>query len=190
MNGVNDLKPKALVIPDIVGAALARNLGTFGGAVFFVNPFQKAVMGRVAYASIKSVPQRVDLAVIATPPGAVLAMVRECVEAGVTAAIIVSAGFKEIGDDGAALEREVMRVAEEGGLRIVGPNCLGVMSPPVKLNATFASHEAAPGRVAFISQSGALCSAILDWSRESRVGFSAFVSIGSMSDVGWGARLV
>ena len=169
-----------------VGAALARNLGAFGGAVFFVNPFQKAVMGRVAYASIKSVPQRVDLAVIATPPGAVLAMVRECVEAGVTAAIIVSAGFKEIGKDGAALEREVMRVAEEGGLRIVGPNCLGVMSPPVKLNATFASHDAASGRVAFISQSGALCSAILDWSRESRVGFSAFVSIGSMSDVGWG----
>ena len=171
---------------DSVGAALARNLGSFGGELFFVNPFQKEVMGRPAYQSIEAVPQQVDLAVIATPPATVPAIVKECVDAGVTAAIIVSAGFKEIGEAGVALEEAVMREAARGGLRIIGPNCLGVMSPHLKLNATFASHTAAPGRVAFISQSGALCSAILDWSRESRVGFSAFVSIGSMSDVGWG----
>jgi acetyltransferase len=151
-----------------------------------VNPFQKTVMGREVFSSILKVPERVDLAVIATPAGSVLGAVKECVEAGVTAAIIVSAGFKEIGEAGVALEREVMREAARGGMRIVGPNCLGVMSPHVKLNATFAAHEAAPGRVAFISQSGALCSAILDWSRRDQVGFSAFVSIGSMSDVGWG----
>jgi acetyltransferase len=169
-----------------VGAALARNLGSFGGKVFWVNPFQKKVMGREVFSSILKVPERVDLAVIATPAGSVLGAVKECVEAGVTAAIIVSAGFKEIGEAGVALEREVMREAARGGMRIVGPNCLGVMSPHVKLNATFAAHEAAPGRVAFISQSGALCSAILDWSRRDQVGFSAFVSIGSMSDVGWG----
>jgi acetyltransferase len=171
---------------DSVGAALARNLGSFGGELFFVNPFQTEVMGRIAYPSIDSVPQRVDLAVIATPPATVPGIVKECVDAGVTAAIIVSAGFKEIGEAGVALEQAVMREAARGGLRIIGPNCLGVMSPHLMLNATFASHMAAPGRVAFISQSGALCSAILDWSRESRVGFSAFVSIGSMSDVGWG----
>lgn len=169
-----------------VGAALVRNLAAFEGKVFLVNPFQRTVMGQEAFKSIEAVPEQVDLAVIATPAGAVLEVVKGCVAAGVRAAIIVSAGFKEAGEAGVALEQEVMREAARGGMRIVGPNCLGVMSPHVKLNATFTAHAAEPGRVAFISQSGALCSAILDWSRENRVGFSAFVSIGSMSDVGWG----
>ena len=169
-----------------VGLALSKNLQTFGGKVFYVNPFQATVLGREAFKSIKDVPDHVDLAVIATPAAHVPGVIRECVDAGVTAAIIISAGFKEIGAEGAELEKQVLAEAARGNLRIVGPNCLGVMSPHLKLNATFASHEAHPGSVAFISQSGALCTAILDWSRRERVGFSAFVSIGSMADVGWG----
>lgn len=169
-----------------VGAALVRNLGTFAGKVFLVNPGRQTVMGKAVFKSVLEVPEKVDLAVIATPAETVPEAVRECVKAGVKAAVIVSAGFKEAGEAGTALEREVLKEAARGGMRIVGPNCLGVMSPHVKLNATFAAHEPEPGRVAFISQSGALCSAILDWSLKSRVGFSAFVSIGSMADVGWG----
>lgn len=168
-----------------VGLALARNLSGFDGAVWFVNPLSAEVLGRKTFSSIKAIPSRVELAVIATPAKLVPAIIRECVEAGVTAAIIISAGFKEIGAKGCELEREIM-VAARGKLRIVGPNCLGVMSPHIGLNATFAAHSAERGSVAFISQSGALCTAILDWSLRERVGFSAFVSIGSMLDVGWG----
>jgi acetyltransferase len=110
--------------------------------------------------------------------------VAECAEAGVEGAIVISAGFKEIGDKGAALEQEIM--ANKANMRIVGPNCLGVMSPHYGLNATFASSMARRGQLGFVSQSGALCSAILDWSQREMVGFSAFVSVGSMLDVGWG----
>ncbi|MCA9925909.1 MAG: bifunctional acetate--CoA ligase family protein/GNAT family N-acetyltransferase, partial [Anaerolineales bacterium] len=112
--------------------------------------------------------------------------VRDCVDVGVKGAIIISAGFKETGEDGAALEAEVMREARRGHMRIIGPNCLGVMNPISGLNATFASAMARPGSVGFISQSGALCTAVLDWSFRENVGFSAFVSIGSMLDVNWG----
>ena len=172
--------------PDSVGAALAQNLLGFGDGFFPVNPRRKSVLGRPAFARIGEVPRKVDLAVIATPAESVAGIVRECVDAGVTAAIIVSAGFKETGAEGVALEQQILAEAARGNLRIVGPNCLGVMSPHVGLNATFAAHMAEKGSVAFISQSGALCTAILDWSRRERVGFSAFVSVGSMLDVGWG----
>ena len=113
-------------------------------------------------------------------------IIAECVEAGVKGAIIISAGFKESGAAGTELERQILEQARKGKLRIIGPNCLGVMSPLTGLNATFASTMARPGHVAFISQSGALCTAVLDWSLNENVGFSAFVSIGSMVDVGWG----
>jgi acetyltransferase len=169
-----------------VGAALARNLMAFRGAVHFVNPRQQKVLGRVAWPSIQAVPDKVDLAIIATPAAAVPGVVRECAAAGVAAVIVISAGFKEVGKVGAELEQQVLAEAARGGVRVLGPNCLGVMSPHVGLNATFASQDALPGSVAFISQSGALCTAILDWSRRDRVGFSAFVSVGSMADVGWG----
>jgi len=172
--------------PDSVGAALARNLLGFGDGFFPVNSRRKTVLGRPAFARIGEVPRKVDLAVIATPAASVAGIVRECVDAGVTAAIIVSAGFKETGAEGVALEQQILAEAARGNLRIVGPNCLGVMSPHIGLNATFAAHMAEKGSVAFISQSGALCTAILDWSRRERVGFSAFVSVGSMLDVGWG----
>ncbi|MEG4058140.1 MULTISPECIES: bifunctional acetate--CoA ligase family protein/GNAT family N-acetyltransferase [unclassified Microcoleus] len=171
-----------------VGRTLLWNLirSPFGGTVFPVNPQRRSVLGLKSYPDIASVPEVVDLAVIATPAAGVPQVIRECIAAGVKGAIIVSAGFKEIGAAGEALEQQVMAEARRGGMRIIGPNCLGVMNPVLGLNATFASTIARPGNVAFISQSGALCTSILDWSLGENVGFSAFVSIGSMLDVGWG----
>ncbi len=171
-----------------VGRTILWNLisNPFGGTVFPVNPKRPSILGIKTYPSIKDVPARVDLAVIVTPAPTVPDIIGECVEAGVRGAIIISAGFKEIGQAGAELERRVMENARKGRMRIVGPNCLGVMNPLNGLNATFAAAMARPGKVAFISQSGALLTGVLDWSFRENVGFSAFVSVGSMLDVGWG----
>jgi acetyltransferase len=121
-----------------------------------------------------------------TPAATVPGVIAECIKAGIRGAIVISAGFKEHGEQGKALEREILEQLQGSRMRLIGPNCLGVMNPLNGLNATFASHIARPGNVAFISQSGALCTAILDWSEKEQVGFSAFVSVGSMLDVGWG----
>jgi len=171
-----------------VGRTLLWNLITnpFGGTVFPVNPKRHSVLGIKAYPKISDIPEAVDLAVIATPAPTVPGIIAECVDAGVKGAIVISAGFKEAGATGVALEQEILAQARRGNIRIIGPNCLGVMSPLTGLNATFASAMARPGNVGFISQSGALCTAILDWSFQENVGFSAFISIGSMLDVGWG----
>ena len=123
---------------------------------------------------------------IVTPPPSIPGIIRECGENGVRGAIVISAGFKEIGPEGAALEQQLVEAARAANMRIIGPNCLGVMSPLSGMNATFATTMARPGSVGFISQSGALCTAVLDWSLKEMVGFSAFVSVGSMLDVGWG----
>jgi acetyltransferase len=139
-----------------------------------------------AFPSILEVPEKVDLAVICTPAKSVPGIIHDCVKAGVKGAVIISAGFKETGPEGVALEQKIMAEARAGGMRIVGPNCLGVMMPNLGLNATFATTIARQGNVGFLSQSGALCTAVLDWSLRENVGFSAFVSIGSMLDVGWG----
>ena len=144
------------------------------------------MLGIKAYPRLSALPQPVDLTIIATPASTVPNRITECVDAGVKGAIILSAGFKESGEAGAAMERQILAQARRGNLRVIGPNCLGVMNPLIGLNATFASTLARPGHVGFISQSGALCTAVLDWSQEEQVGFSAFVSIGSMVDVGWG----
>jgi len=170
-----------------VGRSLVSNLKqtSFGGGIFPVNPKRSSVLSLPCYPSIGEVPEKADLAVIATPARTVPAIVGECAAAGVEGAIIISAGFRETGERGAALEREILQEAHKGKMRIVGPNCLGLMSPHSGLNATFASSMARPGRLGFISQSGALCTAILDWSQRELVGFSAFVSVGSMLDVGW-----
>ncbi|BAZ39627.1 GCN5-related N-acetyltransferase [Calothrix sp. NIES-4101] len=171
-----------------VGRTVLWNLisNPFGGTVYPVNPKRHSILGIKAYPNISAVPESVDLAIIATPAATVPQIISDCVDFGVKGAIILSAGFKESGVEGAELEREILQQARRGNLRIIGPNCLGVMSPRIGLNATFASAVARPGNVAFISQSGALCTAILDWSFQENVGFSAFVSIGSMLDVGWG----
>jgi len=174
--------------PGTVGRTLVWNLisNPFGGVVFPVNPKRSQVLGIKAYPSINAVPEAVDLAVIVTPARTVAGVIGECVDAGVKAAIVISAGFKELGPEGAKLEQEMLAQARRGRIRIIGPNCLGVMSPLTGLNATFATTMARPGSIGFISQSGALCTAVLDWSLRELVGFSAFISIGSMADVSWG----
>ncbi|HEY9832913.1 MAG TPA: CoA-binding protein, partial [Stenomitos sp.] len=171
-----------------VGRTLLWNLisNPFGGTVFPVNPKRPSVLGIKAYPSIAAVPETVDLAVVVTPAPTVPGVIGECVAAGVKGAIIISAGFREVGEQGIQLEQDVIKQARQGRMRIIGPNCLGVMSPVSGLNATFASAMARPGNVGFISQSGALCTSILDWSFRENVGFSAFMSIGSMLDVNWG----
>ena len=173
--------------PGSVGAALISNLqqGSFGGRIYPVNPKRNLVGGQACYPNVAAVPGKVDLAVIATPAAGVPQIVRECVSAGIGAAIIISAGFREIGETGTALEREIVSAAA-GRIRIIGPNCLGLMNPSSGLNASFAASMARPGHIAFLSQSGALCTAILGWSRREMVGFSAFISTGEMIDVGWG----
>ena len=171
-----------------VGRAVLSNLIShpFGGMVFPVNLKRRSVLGIQAYPSVLAVPEQVDLALIATPAATVPDIIHECAEKGVKGAIILSAGFRERGEEGEALERQVLAEARRGKLRIIGPNCLGLMRPITGLQATFANTAAIAGSVGFISQSGALCTAVLDWSLRERVGFSAFVSIGSMADVGWG----
>src|ERR1700676_1379495 len=172
---------------DSVGRTILWNLisSPFGGAVFPINPQRSNVLGIKAYPKIAAVPDAIDLAVIVTPAPSVPGRVGESVDAGAKGAIVISAGFKEIGEAGAARERQILEEARRGKLRIIGPNCLGVMSPLTGINATFASAMARPGTVGFISQSGALCTAVLDWSFRENVGFSHFVSVGSMLDVGW-----
>ncbi|MBZ5585673.1 MAG: bifunctional acetate--CoA ligase family protein/GNAT family N-acetyltransferase [Acidobacteriia bacterium] len=174
--------------PNTVGRTVMWNLVTspFGGTVYPVNPKRPSVLGVKAYKSISDIPEQVDLAVIVTPPPSIPGIVRECGENGIHGAVVISAGFKEIGPEGAALERKLLEEARAVNVRVIGPNCLGVMSPLSGLNATFATTIARPGSVGFISQSGALCTAVLDWSLKEMVGFSAFISIGSMVDVGWG----
>jgi acetyltransferase len=145
------------------------------------------VAGVPAYASVHDIGDRPDLAVICTPARTVASIIESCGEAGVPGAVVISAGFRERGPEGTALEADVLRAARRfEGLRILGPNCLGVIFPRSGLNATFASVMPKDGRVAFVSQSGAVCSAVLDWAREEEIGFSCFVSIGNMIDVDFG----
>jgi acetyltransferase len=174
--------------PGSVGRTTLWNLIStpFGGAVFPVNPKRSSVLGIKAYPSILQVPEPVDLAVVVTPAPSIPGIIHECGQAGVKAAVVISAGFKELGPPGLALEEKLLAEARQFNMRIIGPNCLGLMSPPTGVNATFARGMAMPGSIGFISQSGALCTGVLDWSFQNRVGFSAFVSTGSMVDVDWG----
>jgi acetyltransferase len=171
-----------------VGRTILWNLMTnaFGGTIYPVNLKRNSILGIKAYRTVSEIPDMLDLAVIVTPAHTVPAIVQECADAGVRGVIIISAGFKERGPDGAALEQEILTIARKSKIRVVGPNCLGVMNPTSGLNATFAAAMARSGSVGFISQSGALCASVLDWSFRENVGFSAFVSIGSMLDVDWG----
>ncbi len=168
-----------------VGRALMANLTRFKGALLPINPNRSEVLGIPAFSSLSAIKVPVDLAIIVTPSPTVPALVAECAAAGVRSVLILSAGFRETGAEGAALEQRIRKIANTSGIRIAGPNCLGIMNPHLGLNATFAASHATPGSVAFLSQSGALCTAILDWSHTQRVGFSAFVSAGAMLDIGW-----
>ncbi len=170
-----------------VGRSVLWNLVStpFGGTVYPINSNRPSVLGIRAYRDLSELPEKPELVVVTTPAATVPGIIAECVKAGVPTGIIISAGFKEHGEEGKELESRIAEIIR-GKMRIVGPNCLGIMNPIRGLNATFASAMARPGNVAFISQSGALCTAVLDWSLRELVGFSGFVSIGSMLDVGWG----
>jgi acetyltransferase len=167
-----------------VGRKLTENLLPLGKGFYPINPKRSTVLGVKAFPNITEVPMPVDLAVIATPASMVPDVIGDCEKAGVPGALIISDGFRECGAAGIELEQQIL--ARRGRMRIIGPNCLGVMIPELGLNATFAKSMALRGNVAFISESGALCASVLDWSLRERVGFSAFFSIGSMLDVGWG----
>jgi acetyltransferase len=171
-----------------VGRTVLANLKSlaFHGKVYPVNPGRAEVLGLPAYPSVGKLPQPADLVVIITPAATVPGIIGECIDADVKSAVVITAGFKELGTAGQALEQKITEQLRRGRMRLIGPNCLGVMNPLVGLNATFAQTIAKAGNVAFLSQSGALLTAILDWSLREQVGFSAFVSTGSMLDVGWG----
>jgi acetyltransferase len=171
-----------------VGRTVLENLlhPSFRGKVFAVNSRHSEVCGHKAYPAVGDIPEKVDLAVVATPATTVPAIIGQCVDAGVKSAVVISAGFRERGPEGVELERQIREQLRRGAMRLIGPNCLGVMNPTIGLNATFAKDAPRPGNVAFLSQSGALLTAILDWGQREQVGFSAIVSTGSMLDVGWG----
>lgn len=174
--------------PGSVGRTVLWNLisSPFGGTVFPVNPKRPSILGIRAYKSVAEVPEKVDLAVICTPAATVPGLIGQCADAGIPGAIVISAGFKELGAPGIELERQITEQAKRNGMRLIGPNCLGVQNPLIGLNATFAAGIAKPGSIAFLSQSGALMTAILDFSFREQIGFSSFVSLGSMLDVGFG----
>ena len=174
--------------PASVGRTVLRNLmeQPSGATIFPINPHRSNVLGIRCYPNIASIGEPVDLAIVITPASTVPEVLQECVDAGVGGAIVISAGFAELGAEGKEREKKVRQVLASGHLRLIGPNCVGVMNPRTGLNATFAQSNALPGNIAFLSQSGALCTAVLDWSRRENVGFSGVVSVGSMLDVSWG----
>ncbi len=186
--------PKTIVIigasneEGSVGQILMKNLtmNGFEGKVVPVNIRRKEVMGKKAYQSVSEIPELIDLAIIATPAKTVPSIVEECGKAGIKGLIIISAGFKEIGQEGLALEKQLIALKNKYNLRIIGPNCFGIIRPSLNLNATFGEMLPKVGNIAFISQSGALGSAILDWALSQNLGFSNFVSVGSMIDVDFG----
>ena len=187
-------KPKSIAIigaTDKIGKTgyrIFRNLigSGYNGVVYPVNPKKESIQGVAAYKSINDVPKVVDLAIIVTPANVVCDVVEECGKKGIKGILIISAGFKEIGKEGKKLEQKLLELKEKYGLRIVGPNCVGYSLPYLNLNATFASSMPDRGNIALFSQSGAICGAILDWAAAAKVGFSAFISVGSMLDVDFG----
>lgn len=188
-------KPKRIALigvsnnPNSVGGITLRNLvgGGYNGVVYPVNPKREAVFGIPCYPDVKSLPKVPDLAVIMTAAKIVPQLIKECGEAGIHGIIIMSAGFKEAGEEGKKLEEKVKEEkAKYPEMRVIGPNCLGILVPGQSMNVSFANGMPEKGQVAFISQSGALCTSVLDWAYESRIGFSYFVSIGNSMDVNFG----
>ncbi|MGZ8211366.1 MAG: CoA-binding protein, partial [Burkholderiales bacterium] len=174
--------------PGAIGAVLMENMlgAKYAGSLHAVNPKYRWVRGIKSYRSIAEIGNPVDLVVVATPPATVAGVIEEAGRAGARAAIVITAGFSEVGAEGAALEREVLASAKRYGLRMLGPNCLGLMRPGIGLNATFAHGGAKPGSLGIISQSGAICTALLDWARPNNVGFSSVVSLGGSADLDFG----
>ncbi|MCP4044378.1 MAG: bifunctional acetate--CoA ligase family protein/GNAT family N-acetyltransferase [Gammaproteobacteria bacterium] len=174
-----------------VGGVVFRNLlsSGFEGQIFAINPKHETVQGQKAYPSLDAVNEPIDLAVVATPAATIPDIVNACGEHGIKMMLILSAGFREIGDEGKRLEAKITRRVKRHGIRLMGPNCLGLMRPDKSLNITFGHNVAKPGNVALVSQSGAICTAILDWAELNDIGFSAVVSTGIGADLDFGDYL-
>ncbi|MCK8518677.1 acetate--CoA ligase family protein [Methanoculleus sp. 7T] len=171
--------------PNKVGYSVLRNLLSFPGSLYPVNPTRTELFGRKVYPSVAEIPGPVDWAVIAVPARLVPEVMEECGEKGVRLAVIVTAGFREIGGDGAVLEERVVEIARRHGIRITGPNCLGIMMPHQGINATFDPVSPRAGDVAFVSQSGAIITTVVDWSLPEEFGFSSVISVGNQADLGF-----
>src|SRR6185436_13913671 len=177
--------------PGALGQIVWSNLAAGGlkGPLYAVNPKHASLFGRKAFARLGDLPQPVDLAVVVTPARTVPGIVREAGAAGIRAAVVLSSGFGEAGPEGRALQEELVAAARQARVRVLGPNCLGIMRPAAGLNATFARGNARRGQLALVSQSGAICAAILDWAAGAELGFSSVVSLGGAADVDFGEVL-
>lgn len=183
--------PKSLAVigasrkPEKVGYGVFANLihAGFPGDIYGVNPGGGEVLGRAVHSSIEEIPGPVDLGVFVVPPAAILDGLPRLAEKGMRAAIVISAGFKETGGEGAGLERALRETARRAKVRVLGPNCLGLINTHARLNASFAAGTPPSGAISFFSQSGALCTAILDWAIGENVGFSKFISLGNKADI-------
>ena len=171
--------------PTKLGHRVLKNVveNGYAGRVVPIHPTAASVLDLPAYPSITAVPEPIDLAVIVVPPRAVLPVVEECGAQGVRGLVVITAGFKEVGGPGKELERQLVELVRRYRMRMVGPNCLGIIDTNTPLNASFAALMPEPGQIAFMSQSGAMCTAILDWSKVEGIGFSRFVSLGNKGDV-------
>ncbi len=176
---------------DSVGGVVFKNLlgSGFKGRIYGINPKRETVQGQKAYASLDDIDETVDLAVVATPAKSIPAICETCGERGIRMMLILSAGFREIGPEGRRLEDRVTDLVRRYGIRLMGPNCLGLIRPDIGLNITFGNNTAQPGSLALVSQSGAICTAILDWAESNEIGFSAVVSTGIGADLGFGDYL-
>jgi len=171
--------------PGKIGHILVENMlkYKYNGKIFPINPKASEILGLKVYPSLEDVPEKVDLAIIAVKPPAVLETIKMCGEKGIEAAVVISAGFKEAGPEGAKREEELKRLAKENGVRVLGPNCVGLIDTFSRLNASFASGMPEKGKIGFFSQSGAMCIAVLDWALGEKIGFSKFISLGNKADI-------
>ena len=182
-------RPKSIAVvgaspePNKVGYAIVRNLLSFPGSLYPVNPRHAMIIGRKAYPTLGSIPEPVDMAVIAVPAKTVPQIIEEAGTKGIPLVVIISSGFRESGAEGKILEEQVLAIASRYGIRIMGPNCLGLMLPLQGINTTFDPVSPKPGKIAFISQSGAIISTIVDWSLPEEIGFSAVISVGNQADL-------
>ena len=176
---------------DSVGGVVFKNLlsSGFQGRIYAINPKRDEVQGQKAYSTLDAIDEIPDLAVVATPAQSIPAIVEACGERGIRMMLILSAGFRETGAEGRQLEDRVMQLVRRYDIRLMGPNCLGIIRPDRGLNITFGNNNALPGNLAFVSQSGAICTAILDWAEKNDIGFSAVVSTGIAADLGFGDYL-
>ena len=171
-----------------VGYRLLLNMqeAGFSGGLYPVNVKRDQILGLKAYPNLKAIPESIDLVVIATPAPTVPSVMQQCGDKGVRAVIIITAGFGELGDEGKRLQQDVLDIAQRYQIRFIGPNCLGVARPSGLLNATFGDGVIKDGNLALLSQSGAICTAILDWAKVQDIGFSTVVSMGGAASIGFG----